>query len=295
LQAEAEPSLSSFAVASSATAAEDGFEGDSDRVAGAAAKKRAPKSELRIHDEPSFVLHGYPYKETSLVVEVLTRHYGRVALVARGAKRPRSALRGVLQAFQPLALGWIGARSKTFELKKLTRAEWVGGVAPLRGEGLLCGFYLNELLLKLLARDDAHEALYETYHATLVTLSNGGEHATTLRTFERRLLREAGYALTLDRDALTGEPISADYSYRYLLERGPVRVKAEAFHVAERGDDDENRLELAGQTLLDMAQDDYTRPATLQQSKALMRILINHCLGNQILNTRQLLKDMQQL
>jgi DNA repair protein RecO (recombination protein O) len=150
-------------------------------------------------------------------------------------------------------------------------------------------------MLKLLARDDAHEALYETYRTTLGALSNGGEHATTLRSFEQRLLKEAGYALTLDRDVTTGEPIRAECSYQYLLERGPVRVKREAYHVAERGDDDENRLELAGQTLLDMARDDYTSPTTLQQSKALMRMLINHCLGNQILNTRQLLKDMQQL
>src|SRR5258705_3650175 len=122
-------------------------------------------------------------------------------------------------------------------------------------------------MLKLLASDDGHEALYETYHATLATVSNGGEHATTLRSFEQRLLKEAGYALTLDRDVTTGEPVRAEYSYRYLLERGPVRVKQNAFYAAERGDDDENRLELSGQTLLDMARDDYASPTTLQPSK----------------------------
>ncbi|MEO8442132.1 MAG: DNA repair protein RecO [Betaproteobacteria bacterium] len=244
------------------------------------------------HDaEPAFVLHSYPYRETSLIIEAFTRNWGRVALVARGARRPRSVLRGVLLAFQPLLLNWGG---KT-ELRTLHKAEWQGGLPQLQGRGLLCGFYLNELMLKLLAREDAHEALYETYHATLVALSNGGEHATTLRSFEQRLLKETGYALTLDRDVTTGEPVRAEYRYRYLLERGPVRLKQDAFYAAERGDDDENRLELAGQTLLDMARDDYTSPTTLQQSKALMRILINHCLGNQILNTRQLLKDMQQL
>ena len=251
----------------------------------------ADAGRVRHDGEAAFVLHSYPFRETSLIIEAFTRNWGRVALVARGARRPRSALRGVLLAFQPLLLSW-GGKS---DLRTLHKAEWQGGLPQLQGRGLLCGFYLNELMLKLLARDDAHEALYETYYATLVTLSNGGEHATTLRTFERRLLKEAGYALTLDRDAMSGEPVSADHSYRYLLERGPVRVKSEGFHVAERGDDEENRLELAGQTLLDMARDDYARPATLQQSKALMRILINHCLGNQILNTRQLLKDMQQL
>ena len=244
------------------------------------------------HDaQPAFVLHSYPYRETSLIIEAFTRNSGRVALVARGARRPRSILRGVLLAFQPLLLSWGGKA----ELRTLHKAEWQGGLPQLRGRGLLCGFYLNELMLKLLARDDAHETLFETYHATLAALSNGGDHATTLRSFEQRLLKEAGYALTLDHDANSGEAIDPGCTYRYVLERGPVRVWPAAFHVAERGEADENRLELAGRTLLDMARDDYTNPATLQQSKALMRILINHCLGNQILNTRQLLKDMQQL
>jgi DNA repair protein RecO (recombination protein O) len=244
------------------------------------------------HDaQPAFVLHSYPYRETSLIIEAFTRHSGRVALVARGARRPRSILRGVLLAFQPLLLSWGGKA----ELRTLHKAEWQGGLPLLHGRGLLCGFYLNELMLKLLARDDAHETLFETYHATLTALSNGGDHATTLRSFEQRLLKEAGYALTLDHDAISGEAIDPHCTYRYVLERGPVRVRPTAFHVAERGEGDENRLELAGQTLLDMARDDYTNPATLQQSKALMRILINHCLGNQILNTRQLLKDMRQL
>src|SRR5450631_1769388 len=172
------------------------------------------------HDaEPAFVLHSYPFRETSLIIEAFTRNCGRVALVARGARRPRSALRGVLLAFQPLLLSW-GGKS---ELRTLHKAEWQGGLPQLQGRGLLCGFYLNELMLKLLARDDAHEALYETYHATLNALGNGGDHAITLRRFEQQLLKEAGYALTLDRDAATGEAIRADCSYQYLIERGPVK------------------------------------------------------------------------
>lgn len=253
--------------------------------------KAADAGRARHDAEPAFVLHSYPYRETSLIIEAFTRNWGRVALVARGARRPRSALRGVLLAFQPLLLSWGGKA----ELRTLHKAEWQGGLPQLRGRGLLCGFYLNELMLKLLARDDAHEALFETYHATLIALTNGGEHAMTLRSFEQRLLKEAGYALTLDRDAISGESIVAEYSYRYLVERGPVRIKHAALHVAERGEGDENRLELSGQTLLDMARDNYASPATQQQSKALMRILINHCLGNQILNTRQLLMDIRQL
>ena len=244
--------------------------------------------------EPGFVLHSYPYRETSLIIEAFTRNHGRVAMVARGARRPRSALRGVLLAFQPLLLTWGGKG----ELRTLHKAEWQGGLSQLKGRGLLCGFYLNELMLKLLARDDAHEALYETYYATLSTLNNGGDHAMTLRRFEQRLLKEAGYALTLEHDAESGEPIRAECNYQYLIERGPVqymRVQAPAVPYGGNAGAGENRLELAGQTLLDMARDDYSSALTQQQSKALMRVLINHYLGDQTLNTRQLLKELQQL
>ncbi len=237
------------------------------------------------HDaQPAFVLHSYPYRETSLVVEAFTRNVGRVALVARGARRPRSALRGVLLAFQPLLLSWAGKS----ELHTLHKAEWQGGLPQLKGVALLCGFYLNELMVKLLAREDPHEELFEIYARTLHALAGGGDHSAILRRFERRFLRELGYALTLDRDGVTGEAINAQRSYRYLLDKGPVSVNGSRGAI-------ENQLELSGQTLLDMAADDYSSALTLQQSKALMRTIINHYLGSQTLNTRQLLKDLQQL
>jgi len=260
-----------------------------------AAAANAPDAGKARHDaQPAFVLHNYPYRETSLVLEVFTRNYGRIALVARGARRPRSVLRGVLLAFQPLLLSWAG-RS---ELRTLHKAEWRGGLPQLKGSALLCGFYLNELMVKLLPRDDPHEVLYQTYFDTLHALSNGADHATTLRRFEKHMLKELGYALTLDHDVASGEPIYPGYSYQYLIERGPVRSARSANDPGSTTgiyDRAENRLELAGLTLLDMLRDDYSNPVTMQQSKALMRMLINHYLGNQTLNTRQLLKDLQQL
>lgn len=110
----------------------------------------ARTSEFRVAEQPAFVLHSYPYRETSLIVDVLTRDHGRLALVAKGAKRPHSALRGVLQTFQPLLLSWSGKS----EVRTLTGAEWVGGMLPLSGDALLCGFYANELLVKFCARED---------------------------------------------------------------------------------------------------------------------------------------------
>ena len=237
---------------------------------------------VRESAQPAFVLHGYRYRETSLVVEAFTRDHGRVALVARGARRPGSALRGVLLAFQPLLVSWTG-RS---ELKTLVGAEWEGPYAPLKGQALICGFYLSELILRLLARDDPHENLYAAYGEALAALAANADHAAILRRFELTLLGELGYGVVLDRDADEGTPIAAERSYVYVIERGPV---AAAGRAAEMG------VELTGRTLLDMRRGDFADSATQQQAKALMRALINHYLGNQVLHTRQLLRDLHEL
>lgn len=244
-------------------------------------KVGARSAESRQEGQLAFVLHSHPYRETSLVVDAYTRDHGRVALMARGARRPRSALRGILLSFQPLLVSWSG-RS---ELRTLTRAEWRGPYSPLRGQALICGFYLNELLLKLLPRDDPHERLFTAYEETLSTLGAADEQSPVLRRFEMCLLRELGYAVILDRDVEHGEPVARERSYVYVVERGPVSAAS-----APR-----NGVELSGQTLIDMQSGVFTSAATQQQSKLLMRTLINHCLGNQVLHTRQLLRDLQEL
>ena len=234
------------------------------------------------HDtQPAYVLHTRPFLETSLIVETCTQNHGRVAMVARGARRPKSSLRGVLLPFQPLLLSWSGKR----ELRTLIRAEWQGAYAPLRGQSLICGFYLNELLLKLLPRDDPHEHLFADYETTLRALREGADQSALLRRFELSLLRELGYAVILDRDVERDEPVAHERSYVYIVERGPV-----ANHPAPG-----NGVELSGQTLIDMQSGLFTSAVTQQQSKALMRALINHYLGNQVLHTRQLLRDLQEI
>jgi len=160
--------------------------------------RRAPRtsaSEYRIAEQPAFVLHSYPYRETSLIIDVLSRDHGRIALVAKGAKRPHSALRGVLQTFQPLALSWSGKS----EMRTLTGAEWVGGMLPLTGGALLCGFYVNELLVKFCAREDPHPQLFHHYVVTMTRLAHDEPPVQVLRSFERVLLRETGYAMALRR------------------------------------------------------------------------------------------------
>ena len=230
--------------------------------------------------QEGFVLHTYPYRETSLLVEALTRGSGRVTLVAKGARRPRSSVRGALMAFQPLALSWFGKG----EMKTLAQAEWQGGQPLLRGEALLCGFYLNELLVRLLAREDPHEQLFERYRSVLKELSAGEPSPPILRGFEKALLGELGYALTLDRDAASGDPIDPAGIYTYDPERGPVALNG-------RGAE----LQVTGQTLLDLAGDDYRDPQTLAQAKGLMRALINHRLDFQPLNSRRIFRELLEL
>ena len=175
--------------------------------------------------QPAFVLHTYPYRETSLVVETFTRNFGRVPLIAKGAKRPRSVLRGLLLAFQPLQLTW-GGKS---ELRTLHKAEWQGGQMPLQGMAIICGFYLNELLLRLLHRNDPHEQLFVYYQETLAALSTEKDYIPILRRFEQRMLQELGYALTLDHDVMSGKPTDPNEDYYYEIERGPV-VLDESHH-----------------------------------------------------------------
>lgn len=241
----------------------------------------SPPDRYQQEARPAFVLHTYPFRETSLVVEAFTRDHGRVALVARGARRPKSVLRGVLLPFQPLLLSWSGKR----ELRTLTRAEWQGGYAALKGQALICGFYLNELLLKLTPRDDPHERLFAVYEATLAALAGDVDQAAALRRFEMALLRELGYAVILDRDVGCDQPVAREETYVYVAELGPVSAGAAPG----------NGVKLSGQTLIDMQSGTFTSPATQQQSKALMRALINHYLGDQVLHTRQLLRDLQEL
>ena len=239
----------------------------------------------RTDREPAFVLHSYPYKESSLIVEVFARHRGRVGLLARGARRPRSAIRGVLLAFHPLRLSW----SASAELGTLTGAEWSGGQAALSGQSLMCGFYLNELLLKLLPREDAHERLFDAYAEGLARLAAGQDHAAVLRGFERRLLTELGYAPLLERDAATGLPVQAALRYAYEPERGPLATEGTGARAGIHA------MTVSGQTLLDMACDDYARHETREEARRLMRWLIGARLGAQPLHTREVLLELQEL
>jgi DNA repair protein RecO (recombination protein O) len=220
------------------------------------------------------------------VVDVFTREHGRVPLLARGARRPRSALRGTLMSFQPLELGWFGGG----EVKTLARAEWLGGMPLLGGRCLLLGYYLNELLLKMLPREDAHSTLFDAYAAALRALAAGAADAPELRRFEKTLLKELGYGLTLEVDVESGRPVAPDRQYAFLIERGPVE------QIVGAGDTAPGAAPgLCGKTLLDMAADDYADPRTRVESRQLMRQLIAHYMGGKPLQSRRVFIELQEL
>lgn len=229
----------------------------------------------------AFLLHCTPYRETSLVVDLFTRDHGRVAAVAKGAKRPRSALRAVLLQFQPLRVTWSGRG----ELRTLTGAEWAGGLIAPRGDALLCAFYLNELLLRLLPREDAHPALFDGYARTLEALAQGAPIDEALRWFEWLLLRETGYAPDLDHDA-SNRPIDPQRSYAW--------QPASGFVVAEPDEPGASRV-FGGATLLALSAGRFESPATRTQAKYLTRAILAHHLDGAVLNTRQILIDLQKL
>ena len=239
----------------------------------------------RRDDQPAFVLHTYAYRETSLIVEAFTEHAGRVAMVARGAKRPRSELRGILQAFQPLTLSWAG----TAELKTLLKAEWRGGLALPGGAALLCGFYLNELLLKLLPREDPHPLLWADYASALQALTADARpaaQAANLRRFEVRLLAELGYALPLTREIDTGAPIIAAERYHYAFDRGPRLEAAEPRA---------HSPVVRGATLIALATEHYPDADVAAEAKRLMRGVLDHYLEARRIFSRRVVQDLAAL
>jgi len=230
----------------------------------------------RVNNVTAYVLHSRPYSESSLIIDVFSQTHGHVPLLARGARRPRSSLRGLLLAFQPLQVSWSGKGA----IYTLHKADWLGGLPLLQGEALICGYYLNELLLRLLPREDAHPRLFERYSEILVRLANAASRQTLeggLRRFEKNLLEELGYGLSLQHDH-AGAAVEAEECYAYRIEQGPLKL---AKHEA-------SGLCVSGRTLLNLASEDFSAARTRQESKQLMRTLLAYYLDGKPLQTRKM-------
>jgi DNA repair protein RecO (recombination protein O) len=229
----------------------------------------------RISLEPIFVLHTRPYSNTSLIVEMLTMRHGRIAVVARSARGLKSRYRGMLQAFSPLLASWLGHR----ELKTLGNVEHSGPVYQLEGRALMCGFYLNELLMRLLQRDDPCFNIFNLYQDMLISLEKQNDFRVALRYFEKNLLRELGYALPLKCDAGTGDVIVADRDYQYLPERGFLMCDFPS----------EGMLIFSGRSLLALQEECLDNEAVLRDAMRLLRMALARHLGNKPIKSREML------
>jgi DNA repair protein RecO (recombination protein O) len=234
----------------------------------------------RVDRAAAFVLHAYPYSETSLLVEAFTRPHGRVPWLAKGARRAGSRLRGLLLAFQPMEASWSGRG----EVRTLIRCEWLGGRPLLEGKQMFYAFYLNELVLRLVPREDPHESLFDCYADAVGRLGTETNPAPILRTFERRLLQEIGYGLVLDRIADAGAPVEADQLYDYELERGPIPIRG--------SNGPGESAVLRGRSLLAIARDDYADPVVAQDAKRLLQAAIDLRLDRRPLHTRAMLGEL---
>lgn len=228
--------------------------------------------------EIAYMLHAVPYRETSLIVDLFSREHGRIGAIAKGAKRRNSALRGVLSQFQPLNVGWTGRN----ELRNLVSAEWAGGQIAPTGDALICAFYMNELVVRLLPREDAHPALFDAYSTTLAELAGGEPIDDSLRRFEWALLRDTGYAPDLIEDAAR-RPIAGDRSYCWQPGSGFTLT------------DEAPESSISGRTLLDLASGRFGSPASRLQAKYLTRSILSHHLDGAPLATRQILIDLHKL
>ncbi|MYA66277.1 MAG: DNA repair protein RecO [Gammaproteobacteria bacterium] len=229
----------------------------------------------RVLLQPAYVIHRRPFRNTSLLVDFFCPEHGRIAAVARGARRGKSRMHGLLQAFQPLRISFSGRG----DVKTLTNAESAGAAVPLTGERLFSGFYVNELLSRMLHDHVEHPRLYEVYRETLDALANTALLERVLRRFELELLAELGYAVNLESDCREHEPIADDKFYRYLPDVG--------FEVAREDENDRKRI-FAGAHLLALGRLALEDPEIAASAKRLLRQALEVHLGGRPLHSRAL-------
>lgn len=225
----------------------------------------------RIELTETYILHSRPFRNTSLLVELFAKEFGRIGAVARSARGLKSRYRGQLQLFTPLLISWSGLS----ELKTLGQVELNGMPIPLNHQPLFCGFYLNELLMRLLHQDDPHPMLFDLYHQSLQRLACNESIPMVLRLFEKKLLDELGYGLPLKYEAKTREKIQADCFYRYEHHHG--------FTLTEQN----NTSDIySGKDLIALDQEKLEQESVLKTAKRLTRYAIEYLLGNKPLNSR---------
>jgi DNA repair protein RecO (recombination protein O) len=232
----------------------------------------------RVENEPAFALHHRPYRDTSALVELITPGHGRIGVVARGARRPKSALRAALGPFRPLVVAWSGRG----ELRTLRSVEPAGPPVFPTGRRLMSLYYMNELILRLTARDDPHPEIFHAYAETLGPILSGARDAPRLRAFELRLLDGLGYAPNLVEEAATGRAIDPEGWYRFAPGEGLTPLSA--------GGRTEGAIQ--GRTALALVAGDPLQDADLESARRLLGAALEDLLGGRPLKTRALLRAL---
>jgi DNA repair protein RecO (recombination protein O) len=230
----------------------------------------------RVSLEPAWILHHYPYRDSSLLLEVFSHEYGRIGLIARGARSAKGRWQNQLQMLRPLLLSW----NMRGELGTLTGVDSRGGMDVFPGRQVLCACYLNELLMRLLTRHDPHPELFGAYEDALLMLGSAEEPA--LRLFEKRLLQALGYGLLLDYEYDSGDAVQTGSLYEYRMEKGPVRCGQAAG----------NGVFLQGASLLALHAEDLQDAQACREVKHLMRAALALYLGERPLRTREVLRQL---
>lgn len=224
-----------------------------------------------------FVLHRREYSESSLLVDFFTEEHGRITLLAKGARRAKSPLKAVLQPFTPLLLRWSGKG----DLKVLTKAESASLALPMNTYALYSGFYVNEILCRILENHTAYPELFQHYFSCMVKLASQPEQLEpTLRTFEFQLLQAVGYGINFTNCAATGEPISPMMTYQFYENEGFIASLLQNNHT------------FLGQDLLNFANLDFSTKETQQAAKRFTRIALKRFLGNAPLKSRELFQSI---
>lgn len=241
----------------------------------------------KVNLQSAFLLQNRAYRDTSALIEIVTPDHGRISLVARGVKSGNSKYRGVLQPFRKLLVSWSGNN----ELKSLTTVEEDGVVPHLKGKALVSAMYINELLVRLLHRNEGHETLFSNYQQTLLELESAQDILKTLRIFEKNLLQELGYGLMLEYDAESGDPIDENCEYTYLVESGPVGRSVPGNNSSVYGSivKENAGITIQGKSLLSLFREELDDPGSLKESKKLLRYIINFYLDGMPIKSRDIL------
>ena len=232
-----------------------------------------------IENEPAYLMHQRPFSESSQIINLFSRHFGRVDLIAKGSKRPKSKFKSFLQPFMPILVSWSG-RS---QLKTLRNIDInIKQKTTLPNKQLMSAFYLNELILSLLTTADPYPELFDCYALTIDKLSDVDSSEAVLRTFEINLLSQIGYAINFQTEAMSSNDIEAEQVYRFVVEEGFIRSNTKTPHYSL----------IKGSIIKAIKRGDYSTSQILKAAKKITRESIKYHLSGKELNTKKVFRSI---